>query len=105
MYRRVAHGIALRHDTVWQQTVQATQRRAREERPRSPEAMTPDIFERTLAAETRPQHGAALQLMYLASGRVGCVLALEKDVHLLKRVRRRSPDLKAGAPQLALLQS
>jgi hypothetical protein len=34
---------------------------------RSPEAMTPDIFERTLAAETRPQHRAALQLMYFAS--------------------------------------
>jgi hypothetical protein len=33
MYRRVAHGIALRHDTVWQQTVQATQRRVREEKP------------------------------------------------------------------------
>jgi integrase len=79
MYRQVAHGIALRHDTVWQQTVQATQRRAREEKPRSPEAMTPDIFERTLAAETRPQHRAALQLMYFTSGRVGCVLALEKD--------------------------
>jgi hypothetical protein len=53
MYRQVAHGIALRHDTVWQQTVQATQRRAREEKPRSPEAMTPAIFERTLAAATR----------------------------------------------------
>ena len=79
MYRQVAHGIALRHDTVWHQTLQATQRRAREEKPRTPEAMTPEIFDKTLAAESRPQHRAALQLMFFTSGRVGCVLALEKS--------------------------
>ena len=78
MYRRVVHGVALKNDIVWQQTLQATQRRAREEKPRTPEAMTPEIFERTLAAETRPQHRAAFQLMYFTSGRVGCILALEK---------------------------
>ena len=79
MYRRVAHGISLKQDPVWQQTLQAIQRRAREETPRTPEAMTPEIFERTLAAETRPQHRAALQLMFFTSGRVGCVLLLQKE--------------------------
>ena len=79
MYRRVAHGIALKHDAVWQQTLQAIQRRAREETPRTPHAMTPEIFEHTLAAETRPQHRAALQLMFFTSGRVGCVLLLQKE--------------------------
>jgi hypothetical protein len=39
IYRRVAHGIALRHDTVWEQTIKAAKRRAREEKPRSPEAI------------------------------------------------------------------
>ena len=79
MYLCVPHGILLKQDVVWQQTMQATARRAREEIPRTPKAMTPEILEATLAAERNEQRKAALILMWFTAARVGCILQLHKE--------------------------
>ena len=79
MYLRVPHGISLKQDTIWQQTMQATARRAREEIPRKPKAMTVDVMMATLAAEKDAQKQAALVMMWFTAARVGCILQLHRE--------------------------
>ncbi|MDP3378918.1 MAG: site-specific integrase, partial [Brevundimonas sp.] len=79
MYRAVTAGIWLKQDVVWTQTMQSVSRKAREEIPRTPKAMSPEVFLETLAKETRPQQRIALILMWFTAARPGCILQLQKE--------------------------
>ena len=79
LYKEVTHGIALTNDVFWQQGMTALQRHAREERPRTPAAMTPSMFRLTLHAELCTQRRLALLLMWFTAGRVGDILQLTNE--------------------------
>ena len=77
MYRAVPHGLLLRENILWRQTLQATARRVREERPRTPDAMTAEQFQAAMLAERDNYKQAVLMLMWFTTARVGCITQLE----------------------------
>jgi integrase len=79
MYRVVEHGVLLKHDVTWAENMRAVTRFAREEEPRTPKAMTTEIFTATMATERDLQRRVVLALMWYTAQRVGCVLQLSKD--------------------------
>jgi integrase len=110
LYRKATHGIPLVHDPFWTSAMSALQKEVRSEQPRTPIAMTPDLFSRTYNAEHDAQHRFALLLMWLTCGRVGDILGLQyEDVtltnakallvsfHRGKAVRLRGPYTVATA--------
>lgn len=79
MYRSVEHGILLKHDVRWAEAMRAVTRFAREEDPRTPKAMTNDVFKATLTKEDDLQRKVVFALMWYTSQRVGCVLQLAPE--------------------------
>jgi integrase len=96
LYLAVPHGLQLKQNPIWQQTLQAAARKAREEIPRTPAAMTPELFHRTLAAERDPQRGLVLAVMWYTSARVGCVLQLHPEDIALRSDRTMSLTFHRG---------
>jgi integrase len=96
LYHAVPHGLLLKQNPIWQQTIQAAARKAREEIPRTPFAMSPDLFRRTLSAERNPQRGLVLAIMWYTSARVGCVLQLHQEDIALRPDRTMSVTFHRG---------
>ena len=83
LYKKVTHGLALHADVFWGQGITSIQRYAREEKPRTPMAMTTETFRLAMNAERRTEQRLALMLMWFSAGRVGDVLQLRKgDIEL-----------------------
>ena len=79
MYFQTHHGILLKQDVLWQQTMQAVQRHAREEIPRTPKTMSLAVFVQTIKRETDPHRAAVLAIQWTTCQRVGCILQLNKE--------------------------
>ena len=104
MYFQTNHGILLKQDVLWQQTMQAVQRHAREEIPRTPKTMSLAVFVQTIKSETDPHRAAVLAIQWTTCQRVGCILQLNKeDVRIhpngaLEVTFRRGKGVKLRGP-------
>lgn len=80
LYRAtVFFGLSLKGDIMWRQLVEASARKAKTEIPRTPQAMTPQLFNATLSAERDHAKAGALTLAWFTAQRIGCVLKLNRE--------------------------
>jgi len=80
LYRKgVFFGLSLKGDVVWKSLVESVSRKTKTEIPRTPQAMTQQLFTATVSAERDPAKAGALILAWFTAQRIGCVLKLQRE--------------------------
>ena len=83
IYKTTCHSLILTHDVVWTQGLEHIRKYVRTEMPRTPVAMTQELFNMTLTVEPTLKNKVALLLMWATAGRVGDILQLaHEDIKL-----------------------